>query len=75
MTHHFMPHRPDLGPQTRRTCKNLDPFGHTWLLGHSVEKLAQRKYSDASARTSPHDMSAQPTFKASFDPERLLASS
>ncbi|MBC7957545.1 MAG: VOC family protein, partial [Cytophagales bacterium] len=22
-----------------RSCRVLDPFGHTWLLGHSIEKL------------------------------------
>jgi len=33
-----------------RSCKVLDPFGHTWLLGHSIEKLTpqemQRRYTE-----------------------------
>lgn len=23
-----------------RSCRVLDPFGHTWMLGHSIEKVA-----------------------------------
>ncbi len=33
-----------------RSCKVRDPFGHTWLLGHSIEKVApeemQRRYTE-----------------------------
>ena len=33
-----------------RSCKLRDPFGHTWLLGHSIEKVApeemQRRYTE-----------------------------
>ena len=33
-----------------RSCKVRDPFGHTWLLGHSIEKLSpeemQRRYTE-----------------------------
>ena len=33
-----------------RSCSVLDPFGHTWLLGHSIEKLTpeemQRRYTE-----------------------------
>jgi len=33
-----------------RSCKLLDPFGYTWLLGHSIEKLTpqemQRRYTE-----------------------------
>ena len=33
-----------------RGCKVRDPFGHTWLLGHSIEKLTpqemQRRYTE-----------------------------
>ncbi len=33
-----------------RSCKVLDPFGHTWLLGHSIEELEpaemQRRYTE-----------------------------
>ncbi len=32
-----------------RSCRLRDPFGHTWLLGHSIEKLTpeemQRRYT------------------------------
>jgi PhnB protein len=32
-----------------RSCKIRDPFGHTWLLGHSIEKVEpeemQRRYT------------------------------
>lgn len=32
-----------------RSCRLRDPFGHTWLLGHSIEKLSpeemQRRYT------------------------------
>lgn len=32
-----------------RSCKVRDPFGHTWLLGHSIEKVTpqemQRRYT------------------------------
>jgi uncharacterized glyoxalase superfamily protein PhnB len=32
-----------------RSCRLRDPFGHTWLIGHSIEKLApeemQRRYT------------------------------
>lgn len=32
-----------------RSCRLRDPFGHTWLLGHSIEKLEpeemQRRYT------------------------------
>jgi PhnB protein len=32
-----------------RSCKVRDPFGHTWLLGHSIEKVSpeemQRRYT------------------------------
>lgn len=32
-----------------RSCRLRDPFGHTWLLGHSIEKVApeemQRRYT------------------------------
>ncbi len=33
-----------------RSCKLRDPFGHTWLLGHSIEEVApeemQRRYTE-----------------------------
>lgn len=33
-----------------RSCKLRDPFGHTWLLGHSIETLTpqemQRRYTE-----------------------------
>jgi PhnB protein len=33
-----------------RSCRVRDPFGHTWLLGHSIEKVAteemQRRYTE-----------------------------
>jgi len=33
-----------------RSCRLRDPFGHTWLLGHSIEKLTpaemQRRYTE-----------------------------
>jgi PhnB protein len=33
-----------------RSCRIRDPFGHTWLLGHSIEKLEpaemQRRYTE-----------------------------
>jgi len=33
-----------------RSCRVRDPFGHTWLLGHSIEKLTpeemQRRYTE-----------------------------
>jgi PhnB protein len=33
-----------------RGCKVRDPFGHTWLLGHSIEKVSpaemQRRYTE-----------------------------
>lgn len=33
-----------------RGCKVRDPFGHTWLIGHSIEKVApeemQRRYTE-----------------------------
>lgn len=33
-----------------RSCKVRDPFGHTWLLGHSIETLTpqemQRRYTE-----------------------------
>lgn len=33
-----------------RSCKLRDPFGHTWLIGHSIEKVApqemQRRYTE-----------------------------
>jgi PhnB protein len=32
-----------------RSCRILDPFGHTWLIGHEIEKVTpeemQRRYS------------------------------
>ncbi len=32
-----------------RSCRLRDPFGHTWLIGHEIEKVApaemQRRYS------------------------------
>jgi PhnB protein len=33
-----------------RSCKVMDPFGHTWLIGHSIEELSpqemQRRYTE-----------------------------
>jgi len=33
-----------------RSCKVRDPFGHTWLIGHSIEEVApeemQRRYTE-----------------------------
>ncbi len=33
-----------------RSCKLRDPFGHTWLIGHSIEEVApeemQRRYTE-----------------------------
>jgi uncharacterized glyoxalase superfamily protein PhnB len=33
-----------------RGCRVRDPFGHTWLLGHSIEKVTpaemQRRYTE-----------------------------
>jgi PhnB protein len=37
-----------------RSCRVRDPFGHTWLLGHSIEKLTpaemQRRYTSLLAQ-------------------------
>jgi uncharacterized glyoxalase superfamily protein PhnB len=37
-----------------RSCRLRDPFGHAWLLGHSIEKVdpeeMQRRYTAMMAR-------------------------
>ena len=42
-----------------RSCKVMDPFGHTWLLGHSIEKLTpeemQRRYTALMLETGGWD--------------------
>lgn len=39
-----------------RSCRVRDPFGHTWLLGHSIEKVTpaemQRRYTELLSQGS-----------------------
>lgn len=39
-----------------RSCRLRDPYGHTWLLGHSIEKVEpeemQRRYTAMMAGTA-----------------------
>ncbi len=40
-----------------RSCKLRDPFGHTWLIGHSIEAVSteemQRRYTAMFATSAP----------------------